>query len=200
MQNSSPIISEQINNLSIKPSIFYDQTSSDSRKVSLNPPSYKSPVDGYHHTRLMLPSERQAEFKNYRESLTQQRFFKEANAFHSKQRLALERGLSSDGVIGISSPVNRPDPVFTRRAAELASLPQERARTSPENVEISSRPRRLGAERFLDTHARLWPAVQPSWSVGRALEIHSYDIRDRNFNIVTGACNSIKGLRVRDKN
>ena len=165
MQNSSPIISEQINNLSIKPSIFYDQTSSDSRKVSLNPPSYKSPVDGYHHTRLMLPSERLAEFKNYRESLTQQRFFKEANAFHSKQRLALERGLSSDGVIG-----------------------------------ISSRPRRLGAERFLDTHARLWPAFQPSWSVGRALEIHSYDIRDRNFNIVNGACNSIKGLRVRDKN
>ena len=190
-------LSQEVNH-TIKPSLFFDQTSSDTRRLSIHPPQPSPIVHGYHHTRLMLPSERLSEMRRYKDSLTSQQGFKQANAFHTKQRRAVERGLGSEGVAGISSPVNRPDPVFSRRASELAVLDARAVRRHPEpKQEISGHRRVVGAERYLDTHSRLWPNFEPSWTVARALEIYSHDTRERDFNIVSAATNKISGLRVR---
>lgn len=45
--------------------------------------------------------------------------------------------------------------------------------------------------RFFDTYSRLWPTDNPSWDPVRASYIRSHDIRDRHYDFLNQADNSL---------
>lgn len=46
--------------------------------------------------------------------------------------------------------------------------------------------------RFFDTYKRLWPSSVPRWDPHRAMAMRSHQLREKHYDIVNGADNSLK--------
>jgi hypothetical protein len=195
---------------------------SDTRRFVPSVPSV-SPVERMSsyldHTKLQMPSERRREFETLKNQLKSQADFKEQNRFYTKQRILLEQ--KHDNIIGIENPfhvVTEHLPstgLYKARVHQLQTIHNRKDSSDHNRLHfLSARKnshifegglpappsnRKIGNERYLNTHSRLWPETEKSkWTPERALEIYKHDIRDREYNIINFGVTTIDNLKVRD--
>lgn len=177
------------------------------RDISTDNPLVKSSLN---HS-FMSPAERLDEMRQTKASIEREDEIKKRNFEMQRQQKAFVH-MSYDRIPPRESVINHilPTLVEIEDYERLKSHKRDTKRPSlmvRGSETLSERPlmqkKRVSAEeqfnyRFMDTRNRLWPKPKANWDLDRALQLRSYDIRDRNYNPINHCYNTIDNLKLRD--